>query len=163
MCTLRSPQQLLWLALCVHNAQPCRGPRLEARASIRHAVKTECRGVPRRRGESPQCERPQRENAFVHRLAPPTAEGHAVHLTHRAPSWSSARGLEKKIECVNFRTSGVSFSRCAFCFVSFARPANGEGKPSRNAALRAPTRVYCFSFFAFTPSPGCPILLIHKE
>ena len=48
-----------------------------------------------------QCERPQRENAFVHRLAPPTAEGHAVHLTRRAPSWSSARRQEKEVGRVN--------------------------------------------------------------
>lgn len=32
MCTLRSPQQLLWLALCVHNAQPCRARRSTGRA-----------------------------------------------------------------------------------------------------------------------------------
>lgn len=50
----------------------------------------------RRGGESSQCERPQRENAFVHRLTPPTGEGRAVHLTRGAPSRWSARGLEKK-------------------------------------------------------------------
>ena len=79
------------------------------------------------------------------------------HLTRGAPSRSSARGLEKKIACVNFLTSGVSFSRCACCFVSFIRPANGEGKPSGNAALRAPTRTRASTAFRFFPSLLHPV------
>jgi len=63
----------------------------------------------------------------------------------------------EKIACVNFRTSGVSFSRCACCFVSFIRPANGEGKPSRNAALRARTRRRASTAFRFLPSLLHPV------
>ena len=84
-------------------------------------------------------------------------KGVPSHLTRGAPSWSSARGLEKKIACVNFLTSGVSFSRCACCFVSFIRPANGEGEPPGNAALRAPTRTRASTAFRFLPSLLHPV------
>ena len=84
-------------------------------------------------------------------------KGVPSHLTRGAPSWSSARGLEKKIACVNFRTSGVSFSRYACCFVSFIRPANGEGEPPGNAALRAHTRTRASTAFRFLPSLLHPV------
>ena len=157
---MHAPESAATAVACSLRAQCAAMPWAPARSACFNSTCSENRmpWCAAEEGESPQCERPQRENAFVHCLAPPTAEGHAVHLTRRAPSWSSARGLEKKIECVNFRTSGVSFSRCAFCFVSFARPANGEGKPSRNAALRAPTRTRASTAFRFLPSLLHPVV-----
>ena len=84
-------------SLRAHNvAIPC-APARSACLNSTCSGNAECHAVPQRRGGQPAwSERPQRENAFVHRLTPPTGEGRAVHLTRGAPSRWSARGLEKK-------------------------------------------------------------------
>ena len=62
---------------------------------------------------------------------------------------------EKKIVSANFLPPIVSFSPRGFRFVACARPANGEGKPWRNAALRACARplLFVFSLHSFTRLP----------
>ena len=153
MCTLRSPRNCcgLLFACTKRSHAVCAAPQSVLECIAQR--KTKCRAVPRRRAGRHRSAKGRSEKmrlCIASHLLPPRGMPCTSLIVLRPDRLLAV--WRRKIACVKFLTSGVSFSRCAFCFVSFARPANGEGKPSRNVALRAPTRTRVSDTFRFFPS-----------
>ena len=119
------------------------------------------RGMPCRAAEEGRAAGVERKAAERKGVCAPPRASYLRRACRASHTWCSVQvvcsRLGEKRACVKFRTSGVSFSRCACCFVSFIRPANGEGEPPGNAALRAPTRTRAFTAFRFLPSLLHPV------